>query len=355
MSLYLIILALNCISILVLIYFYKKVNLNPLNSGQGSLLLGSFLLGILMSKVFPILLSGFYFHYFDTFSYVEIFVLAATLIAGFFSAIAVLYVFIRSAIKFFRLNEGFSFLGISSWLFRDDLDLTHKWWHKLLSAVFVILFIVYVVHNIVIYSKVDMFKGGRVQQWKKVEALSERITTEVKTVGELTKAGEKIEDKYRTRKLNDQSSTAYDSVLNDTYCSTKLYDHVENLKNLRMADTYYMNTDEDRRSTTPRLYEATKLPPGPFSDLSDYIKKNGINCLVVNTHTYRDGSIVTFLMPDISYQKNWFFYEKSSLKTFGYFIEMIGFILGIFIALFLSAMIVYYKIFLYLIYGNKKQ
>lgn len=227
------------------------------------------------------------------------------------------------------------------WLFREDLDLKNKWWHRLLSIAFIFSFVICVVFNVIIYSSSDMFRGGQVQQWKKVGTLSERITTEAKPISAFVGIGEKIGENDRTYVLNDQPSDYYKGVLNDVYCSTELYDNVEKIKSDRNIDTLYIRS----------IYNRSDVPLEVFSD---YIKQNDIKCLIVDAYSYFNGSRVTFLEPDKSYQNNWSFYEQSSLKTLIYFIEMLGVVLGISLVLFFLIMVAYYKIFLYIVYGSKK-
>jgi hypothetical protein len=105
--------------------------------------------------------------------------------------------------------------------FRKDLNLKDKWWHRLLSIVFIFSFVISVAYNLITYSVSDMFRGDvGIQKWRNVESLSARITSEIKPISALVKTGEKIGENDRTYVLNDQPDAYYKGVLNDVYCST---------------------------------------------------------------------------------------------------------------------------------------
>lgn len=226
-------------------------------------------------------------------------------------------------------------------IFRKDLNLKNKWWHRFLSVTFVFLFILFVGDNIIYFSVHDMFRGGQVQQWNKVGTLSERINSEIRPVSSFLKVGEKIGENDRTYVLNNQPDEYYKGILNDVYCSTEPSNNYEKVKISRNIDELYVRG----------LYGRNKVPVETFLN---YIKQNGIKCLIVDYYTAPDDLKITFLEPDRSYQDNWSFFEKSTTKTVLYFFEMIPIILGISFVVFIVILAIYYKIILYIIFGNKK-
>lgn len=225
--------------------------------------------------------------------------------------------------------------------FRKDLNLKSRWWHRLLSVVFIFSFLGLVAYSIILYSAFDMFRGGYVQQWSKVAPLHTRITAEIKPISSFLKVGEKIGENDRTYVLNYQPDEYYKIILNDVYCSTELSNNYEKVKNIKNVNELYIGGSSNRNKVSSETF-------------TDYIKQNGIKCLIVDYYTAPDDSKVAFLKSDKSYQDNWSFFEKSTAKTALYFFEMIPIILGISFIVFVVILAIYYKIVLYIIFGNKK-
>jgi len=226
--------------------------------------------------------------------------------------------------------------------FRKDLNLKNKWWHRFLSVVFVSLFILFTGYMVIDSISTDYFRGGDVQQWKKTATLSERITPEIKPINKLIKLDEKIGegDKYS---LNIEPTEYYKIVLNDTYCSTKLSENYEKVIKERNINELYLSR---RMKVSPKTFE-------------EYINKNNINCLIIDAYTTYDekgqaNGKLHFIEPDKTYQDNWSFYQKSTLKTVIYFLEIIPIILISSFLFFSLILVIYYKIILYIIFGNKK-
>ena len=227
--------------------------------------------------------------------------------------------------------------------FRKDLNLKSHWWHRLLSIVFIFSFVIFVAYYLITYSVSDMFRGDvGIQKWRTIEALSERITPEIKPINAFIKVGEKIGENDRTYALNDQPDEYYKGVLNDVYCSTELSEKFEVVKTARNIDSLYIRNIYKRENVSPEIF-------------SNFIKQNDIKCLIVDAYSDTNRGRVTFLEPDKSYQDNWSFFEKSSIKTIVYFLEMIPIVLIFSFLVFVGILIVYYKIFLYVVFGNKKK
>ncbi len=227
--------------------------------------------------------------------------------------------------------------------FRKDLNLKSHWWHRLLSIVFIFSFIIFVAYNLITYSVSDMFRGDvGIQKWNKADGLSERINSEIKPVSAFIKPGEKIGENDRTYVLNDQPDAYYKGVLNDVYCSTELSEKFGIIKSSRNIDSLYIRNLYKRENVSPEIF-------------SKFIEQNDIKCLMVDAYSDTNGGRVTFLEPDRSYQDNWSFFEKSSIKTMVYFLEMIPIILGFSFMVFAGILVIYYKIFLYIVFGSRKE
>lgn len=76
--------------------------------------------------------------------------------------------------------------------FRKDLNLSGRWWHRLLLVIFVISFIwaFYAMYN-------DLFHTNHpyIPQWKVVNSINERLTPAVKQIRELKMSNERVEER----------------------------------------------------------------------------------------------------------------------------------------------------------------
>jgi len=231
--------------------------------------------------------------------------------------------------------------------FRKDLNLKNRWWHRFLFVVFIFSIVLYTIYNLALYSTSDMFRGGKAQQWEKVETLNDRLTSELNTINTLIKPGEKIAEDNRTYVLNDKIDEYYKHVLSDVYCSTKLVNNIEKIKNGTKIQNLFIRNKYGKNNV-------------PLKDFTEYIKQNNIYCLSKDAYTkYGYNKQITgklsFLEPDSTYQNNWSFYKKSTSKTVVYFLEMILSVLAFSSIIFVTIIIIYYKIILFIIYGNKNK
>lgn len=220
--------------------------------------------------------------------------------------------------------------------FRSDLNLGSRWWHRFLSVVFILLSL-----SLTIYTISEIFTSNELQQWRKVAALSERVSSDIKSMGDLVKPGEKIGENNRTYVLNDPPGEYYKGILNDVYCSTKLSDNIENIREARNIENLYIRSLYGRNNTSLTVF-------------TNYIKQNDIKCVILDAYSYSDGGKLTFMEPDKSYQENWSFYEKSSSATVMYVLKMVSIILAVSIAVFTGITVFYYKVLLYIIFGSRK-
>ncbi len=228
--------------------------------------------------------------------------------------------------------------------FRKDLNLRNHWWHRLFSVVFICAFILAVLASIVSFSESDVFRGGAVQQWEISNTIPERVTSEPKPIITLLKADEKIGENDRTYVLNDTPDDYYRSIINDVYCASNLSANFEKIQ--RNIGELYIGPPFNR----------VKVSKDEFIN---HINQNNVLCLMIDSYTTYDlvgnaNGKLYFLNADKSFHNNWSFYAKSPTKTAAYFLEMILVVLASSALFFLLAMIVYFKIFLYIVFGSRK-
>ncbi|PIR41700.1 MAG: hypothetical protein COV30_02340 [Candidatus Yanofskybacteria bacterium CG10_big_fil_rev_8_21_14_0_10_37_15] len=221
--------------------------------------------------------------------------------------------------------------------FRKDLNLGNRWWHRLFLVIFFFSFAwsLYMMSN-------DLFADNHpyVPQWKIVDSVDERLTSEVKQIRDLKKIGEKVEEKGRSYVLN--PATDMSSLYDDFYCSTDIKNKISEIQGRSGIANLYLN----RKSVSVETF-------------TDYVRNNDIKCLIPDAYTSygTNGKIdgkVSFLEPlgpNTLYGKDLVFYEKSNLFTAFYVSKM--FLLTV--AVFAGIAIAYYKIFLYVIFGKRKE
>jgi len=216
--------------------------------------------------------------------------------------------------------------------FRKDLNLGGRWWHRLFLVIFFVSFawLLYMMSS-------DLFADNHpyVPQWKIVDSVDERLTPEVKQIRDLKKFGEKVEEKGRSYVLN--PATDMSSLYDDFYCSTDLKNKISEIQGKSGIANLYLN----RKSVSIEIF-------------TDYVRDNDIKCLIPDFYTYSDNTKVRFLEPlgpNPLYGKDLVFYEKSNLLTAFYVSKMLLLV----VAIFAGIAIAYYKIFLFVIFGKRKE
>lgn len=218
--------------------------------------------------------------------------------------------------------------------FRKDLNLQNKWWHRLLK----VLFITFIIFLIVYFTSSSFSQPSKYQETAKI---SDRVTPDVKSLEDMKKLGEKI----GVSEKSSVYSLYYDDVYSDSvYCSSEIYNHIENLKSSLGIFNLYIE----------ELYHRNNVPLDTFSN---YLKENDINCVLQDSYTYSDSNRVEFLTPfgDDNQLEDVAFYRKSTTDTILHAIGsgLVDSLITAAIALLL--MIIYYKVFLYIIFGSNKK
>lgn len=218
--------------------------------------------------------------------------------------------------------------------FRGDLNLGKKWWHRLLVVIFLLAFW-FRLSNLLIDSNIFDFST---RTYQKVENLSSRITTKLKSKDELTKPWEifnKWETFSRYNVISKETKDYYDQL--NLYCSTELYKHIDEL--MQRAKIYNFC-----------IYGSNCANGGISVEIvKEYVKNNNIYCM--HTDLYEQFPLI--LVPDKKYQEIYWFYKitfSSRLSGMRNILRQIW----IFTIIFSIIIIIYYKIILYIIYGNPK-
>lgn len=214
--------------------------------------------------------------------------------------------------------------------FRKDLNLGGRWWHRLFLVIFFVLFAwaLYMMSN-------DLFADNHpyVPQWKVVDSVDERLTPEVKQIRDLKKFGEQVEEKDRSYALNSGDTSLYD----DFYCSTDLKNKISEIQSKSGITNLYLN----RKNVSMDMFV-------------NYVRDNDIKCLIPDAYTNADNTKLRFLeplAPNSIYGRDLVFYEKSNFLTAFYVSKMLLLVTAVFIGI----AIAYYKIFLYVIFGKRKE
>ncbi|MFH1536677.1 MAG: hypothetical protein ABID45_01670 [Patescibacteria group bacterium] len=223
--------------------------------------------------------------------------------------------------------------------FRKDLKLGSRWWHRLFLVIF---FVSSVWALYATYDNLFSTNHPYIPQWKVVNSVEERITPAVKQIRELKTSNERVEELDRSYALNSQKD---DSLYDDIYCSSDLENRIVDVQNKSGISTLYIRD----------IYQGNNVPIETFAN---YIKENNINCLIPDAYTRydsngRENGKLRFLepiAPDSLFYKNLVFYEKSDFLTALYTLKMFLLVIAIFTVI----IVLYYKVFLYIIFGSKK-
>ena len=217
--------------------------------------------------------------------------------------------------------------------FRSDLNLNDRWWHRLLFVVFIIIFVVSIIISIT-----KMVDDVQLPKYSKVGMLSDRMSDQVRLIGDLVKFNEKI--------------AVYEHNLYGSYNGGSLYD-----KNggWLVQQEYYCSKDISKHLTdvvakTGVNYFSNSINFVQFSEFDKYLSQNNANCISVNNYNPLDNLETRKKLMWGLEADNMAVWQVSIIKTVFSVLQQIFFIvLG-----FLVVMSIYYKILLYVIFGAKK-
>lgn len=237
-------------------------------------------------------------------------------------------------------------MKILTWHLRKDLDLRAKWWHRLLLVVYV-FFLIYLF--VLLYNNPD-FKIFDYPQWKMVSKVSERIDSNLNTLSQLTRSGEKVDEiDSSSYSLNvPASSSVFDEEFNNNvYCSNNVVNYVQDvltkrsIKNLSLGDKDWTSLEK----------------------FNSFLISTNDKCVLVDSYTIYDNygfetGKSYFLRPDKTLlmgetlSEDYGFYKVSTFKSGLYFVGDLAFLV---LLVFLMAYIIsifYHKVILYIIFGK---
>lgn len=220
--------------------------------------------------------------------------------------------------------------------FRKDLNLGGRWWHRLFLVIF---FATFVWALFTMYDDLFSTSHPYIPQWKVVSTVDERITTEVKQIRDLKRFGERVEERDRSYALN--SSTEEDSLYADFYCSTDLENQISAVQNISGIENLYIRDVYGRNNV-------------PIETFANYVRDNDITCLIPDAYTISENAKLRFLEPlgpNSLFGKDLVFYEKSGFLTAWYVLQMFLLVIAVFVGI----AIIYYKVFLYIVFGKRKK
>lgn len=243
---------------------------------------------------------------------------------------------------------------LKNWLYRPDLELNKKWWHRLFKVVFILTIII---SSISLITYLGNSYTQVVNQWNFIDTLSGRLsndsyTGKVVSIRGLHNVNEAISDDYPGGwSLDDRRYVEPFSALflpedeGQTFCSDNLSENLENI-----AVTNNIRLFSDTNPSAYKLYD-------DMGTFSTYLKNNSysVKCLFIDSFTIsnEDGSDtkLTFLRSE----------NTSDYSIYQYKDNFLGFVLltllSVFAFLFgvLLVLIFYYKVFLYIVFGGKNK
>ncbi|MDQ5954091.1 MAG: hypothetical protein QG583_18 [Patescibacteria group bacterium] len=244
---------------------------------------------------------------------------------------------------------------ISSWLYREDLELSRKWWHRFLKVVFILSVI-----SLAIYAVVSLVNSypSIVNQWSYANTVSGKLnssdyTDKIVSINELYNYKEIISDSelytdgYFPNLKNKELLLPYSSPVfvadTESFCSSKLDKQIKEIA---------IENDIKLFSTTNPTFYTLSTNIDAFAS---YLNINDIRCVMVDSYNIEndDGSTsqYTFLR---AVDTNKYIIYKYDNNFIGFIFNIFGIFIGLLIYIFV-AVFIYNKIILYIIYGNKRQ
>jgi hypothetical protein len=235
---------------------------------------------------------------------------------------------------------------IFTWYLRKDINLKNKWWHRL----FIICYIIAVIPVIGLLIKSENFKVLDYPQWKMVATFGDRIDSNLNSVANLVKPGERIEEiDSSSYFLNTTESTSFfgNNYKYDVYCSNQIQNYVDQITNDRKIKHLYID-GKDVSS----------------DDFTTYIKNKNISCLLIDSYSTfglngKENKLY-FLRSDDDllfgkgFKDNWGFYEVSTVKSILFWLIDFTIVLIQTSIIFYMISVIYYKVIMYIIFGSKK-
>ncbi len=228
---------------------------------------------------------------------------------------------------------------ITNNFFRKDLNLKSKWWHRLLIVLYLGAFILSV-----IYVTVD---NNQVLKYKSLGNLEDRMSTDLKKIRDLVNQGERIGE--NENRVNDNLYYKNGGFLLDQeiFCATNITDHIDEFANIHKTEHF--------KGNDALLFASSKVSAEEFKR---YLRSEGANCIEIgNVNEYTDRNRVWYGVDKVVQRAifvddmNVYEIDKSKNSINRIFNPAY---LGI-IILYLFILILYYKVILYIVFGNYKK
>lgn len=209
--------------------------------------------------------------------------------------------------------------------FRTDLNLKNRWWHRLVLVAFVIAFIA------------SIWASVANTQWPKyvkVGMLSDRVDNQIRLIGSLVQP-EEIIGVYESNVYgSDYSHNGGWLLLQEYYCSKNVSSKVEEISAKTGVNSYKGNLD---------LVS--------LSEFKNYLAQNNAICVQVLDldNVQRYGNVKKVLSYGFEADDMAVWHPSTAKSVFGAIQSSFWVILG-----FAVLAIVYYKVFLYIVFGVKK-
>ncbi len=214
-------------------------------------------------------------------------------------------------------------------LFRKDLHLSDRVWHRLFAVLFVVAYLI-----IFMYLAAPFLDGTK-ERYVVVDKLEDRLTQKLSHLDELYRPGEKIaahEWMINGMGFGIKETGKYNY---DIYCSSDITSHVDKIFSQTRATAYKGD-----------LLLVSK------QEFIEYLREMGANCVeeleLDNKKLYGDHEYALNWWVDESVGMH--FLKKSWIKTFlSLSLEILFLSLG-----FIVVMVIYYQIVLYILFGTYK-
>lgn len=209
--------------------------------------------------------------------------------------------------------------------FRKDLNLKGRWWHRLLFVVFVVAFIA---------SAWASVANTQWPKYTKVGMLSDRTDNQIRLIGSLVQSEEKIGVYEGNVYGTDYSHNGGWLLLQEYYCSKDVASKVEEISAKTGINSYKGNLDLVSQS-----------------EFKNYLSQNNAICVQVLDldNAQRYGSVKKALSYGFEADDMAVWQPSTAKSIFGAIQSVFWVILG-----FAVLLVIYYKVFLYIIFGNKK-
>lgn len=207
-------------------------------------------------------------------------------------------------------------------IFRQDLELSWKWWHRLFKLLFVLWLLA------LIWKALIDFGEESYNHYKRVDNLEDRLDNDVYHIKDLLQYWELFTNSnwgWEENSWNDSN----------IYCSNNL-DNVDNIKYI-IDETWIDNFNRLRTNKNNIDIESFSM----------MLRSSQVKCIIT------DNAEIDFLNPMREFDSFWF-YQKSKLQYLIDWLVIETFLMNLWIYL-LAVYIAYYKILLYIIYWKKNE